>query len=62
MRVEVDLDRCEAHGECVMVAPEVFELDDEDQLHYDPEPDGALRPKVERAVRGCPVQAIRLVG
>jgi len=27
MRVEVDLDRCEAHGECVMAAPAVFDLD-----------------------------------
>jgi len=60
MRVEVDLDRCEAHGECTMVAPEVFELDDEDQLHYDAEPDESLRAKVEQAVRVCPVQAIRL--
>ncbi len=61
MRVEVDLDRCEAHGECVMAAPAVFDLDDEDQLHYDAGPDETLRPQVERAVRGCPVQAIRLV-
>jgi ferredoxin len=61
MRIEVDLDRCEAHGECVMAAPEVFELDDEDRLHYDPQPDEALRPLVTRAVRACPVQAIRLV-
>ena len=46
------------------LAPEVFELDDDDQLHYDPQPAAALREKVEqavRAVRGCPVQAIRLV-
>jgi ferredoxin len=61
MRIEVDLDRCEAHGECVMAAPEVFELDDEDQLHYDAQPDEALRPLVTQAVRSCRVQAIRLV-
>lgn len=61
MRVEVDLDRCEAHGECAMAAPAVFELDDEDQLHHESRPDDALRPEVERAVRACPTQAIRLV-
>lgn len=44
-----------------MVAPAVFELDDEDRLHYEPRPDDALRPDVERAVRACPTQAIRLV-
>ena len=31
------------------------------KLHYEPEPDEALRSKVERAVASCPVQAIRLV-
>lgn len=61
MRVEVDLDRCEAHGECTMAAPAVFELDDEDRLSYESEPPAGLRPQVERAVRACPVQAIRLV-
>lgn len=60
-RIEVDLNRCEAHGICESLAPEVFELDDDDRLHYDPRPDERLRPKVEQAVRGCPVQAIRIV-
>jgi len=61
VRVQVDLARCEAHGICEQVAPEVFALDDDDQLHYDPEPDEALRAKVEQAVASCPVQAIRLL-
>jgi ferredoxin len=60
VRVHVDLERCEAHGECTIAAPEVFDLDDHDLLHYDPEPDESLRPKVERAVRVCPVQAISI--
>lgn len=62
MRVHVDLARCEAHGICEQLAPEVFELDDDDRLHYDPEPGEELRAKVEQAVASCPVQAIRLVG
>ena len=33
MRVAVDRDRCEANGVCAGLAPEVFDLDDEDYLH-----------------------------
>ena len=61
MRLEVDLARCEAHGECTMAAPAVFELDDDDQLQYEPRPPDALRSQVEQAVRACPTQAIRLI-
>lgn len=60
MRVHVDLDRCEGHGLCVFAAPEVFDLDDDGCLHYDPHPPEALRAAVEDAVRSCPVAAIRL--
>jgi ferredoxin len=60
VRVHGDLARCEAHGICETLAPEVFQLDDDDVLHYDPRPDEALRSKVEQAIAGCPVQAIRL--
>lgn len=61
MKVYVDLAVCEAHGECTYAAPEVFELDDDDQLHYDASPPEQLRPRVEQAVRACPVQAITLI-
>lgn len=60
MKVHVDLAVCEAHGECTYAAPEVFELDDDDELHYDASPAEERRPKVEQAVRSCPVQAITL--
>ena len=33
MRVAVDRDLCEANGVCAGLAPEVFDLDDEDYLH-----------------------------
>jgi len=62
MRVVVDLDVCEAHGDCVVEAPEVFDLGEEDDVVtvIDPEPGEDLRAKVERAVRSCPVTAITL--
>lgn len=60
MRVYVDLDRCEANGMCVLAAPEVFDLDESGQLHYDPAPEECFREEVEDAVANCPVSAITL--
>ena len=60
MKVEVDTDLCQAHGECVFVAPEIFELDDEDQIHWVEHPDESLREKALQAVKVCPVSAIKV--
>ena len=49
---------CQANGACVVAAPEVFELDDEDVLHWSAEVGEERREEVEEAVRACPVQAI----
>ena len=29
MRVELDSERCQGHGQCVMAAPEMFRFDDQ---------------------------------
>jgi ferredoxin len=62
MRVEVNHDVCEGHGKCVMTAPEVFELRDDDLSYVlvDDVPED-LKTKVERAIRLCPRAAIRWV-
>ncbi len=61
MRVVVDLNRCEANAICMGLAPEVFELDDDDALHVlDEHPDPSLHDKVREAVRQCPRQAISI--
>jgi ferredoxin len=60
MKIEVDLDLCDVHGQCVFAAPEVFQLDDIGDLVYHAEPDESQRRKVENAVRLCPVQAIKI--
>ncbi len=61
LRVTVDLDVCQDHGQCVFAAPEVFELDDDGRLVVLlTEPDEALRGQVEDAADVCPVQAISL--
>jgi ferredoxin len=60
--VLVDMDVCEAHGECVAVAPEIFELgDDDDQVTLLQEnPGEELRSQADEAAKACPVAAISL--
>jgi len=62
MKVIVDASGCALHGECVLAAPEVFEIDDDKDVVtvIDPEPGEHLRGKVEDAVLMCPVAAISL--
>jgi ferredoxin len=60
MQIDVDRDVCEIHAQCVFAAPEVFELDEDDELVYDPAPDARHDDAVRRAELACPVQAIRL--
>ncbi len=61
MKIVVDYDLCEANAVCMSKAPEVFKVDDEDNLHIliESPPEG-LREKVEEAVRLCPRQALSL--
>jgi ferredoxin len=64
-KVILDESRCELHGECVLAAPEVFEIVDDDDDAVTlliAEPGDHLRAKVQRAVDDCPVQAIRIEG
>jgi ferredoxin len=62
MRVVVDRDLCEANALCMGAAPEVFEVGEDDVLRIlDEHPPEALRPKVERAVRLCPKQALSIL-
>jgi ferredoxin len=62
VRVVVNWDLCESNGLCVLAAPEVFELQEDDTLLILAEtPDGSQLAKVAEAVRTCPKQAISLV-
>jgi ferredoxin len=62
MKVIRDASRCELHGECVMAAPEVFEIEDDKDVVtvINPEPSQELRGAVEQAVMMCPTTALRL--
>jgi len=61
MRVVVDFDLCESNAVCMGIAPEVFEVRDDDFLYVlQEEPAEELRSKVEEAVQRCPKQAIAI--
>jgi ferredoxin len=61
MKIIPDWDRCESNGVCASIAPEVFSLDDDDNLQIDE----AAAPQMNidtlrQAVAGCPRAALTL--
>jgi ferredoxin len=62
MRVIVDIGRCQGHGRCYDLAPDVFEPDP--RGHVDVAVHGelpaVLEPDVRIGVRNCPESALRL--
>jgi ferredoxin len=58
MEVSVDPLVCEANGVCVGIAPDVFELDDDDELRIT-QPAGDLE-RVTQAVESCPKMALTI--
>ncbi|MDJ0865690.1 MAG: ferredoxin [Myxococcota bacterium] len=63
MKIVVDWDLCEANARCMEVCPEVFQVDDDDNLNILIESPGEeLREKLVEAERVCPRQAIKLEG
>ena len=63
IRVLVDRELCQNHGQCVFAAPQVFELDEDGELvQLQDEVDEELRPNVEEAADVCPTQAITIDG
>lgn len=60
MKINVDLDVCEGHGQCEFAAPEVFEVTDEGSVEFNPEPPESERANVKKAAAVCPVRAITI--
>lgn len=61
-KVVVDYDLCESNAICMNIAPEVFEVRDDDFLYLLTDtPGDELRAKVEESVQRCPKQAIAIV-
>jgi len=59
IRIEVDRDVCQIHGQCAYVAPDLFWFEGDD-LRYDPYPAPELRDAASEAAEACPEQAIVL--
>lgn len=61
MRVIVDVDKCCGAGQCVMLAPKVFDQQDDGiVILLDPAPPPDLHPCVREAATVCPGRAIRV--
>ena len=61
MRVTVDPDLCEANAVCAALVPEVFSLDETDELTIGvSEVPPELAKRVRVAVASCPKMALRL--
>ncbi|MEU6352650.1 ferredoxin [Streptomyces sp. NPDC047072] len=62
MKITVDQEKCCAAGQCVLIAPEVFDQRDDDGIVVllDAEPDGDRHPAVREAAAVCPAAAITL--
>jgi ferredoxin len=63
MHITVDYGLCEGHGQCLLAAPDVFDIPDgaEQVVVLDPDPPEAERDHVVRAAAMCPAQAIRIL-
>lgn len=64
MKISVDYDLCEGHGECVVAAPEVFDMDEagEKVVLLQESPPEDQREQVVEAVKICPIAALQLEG
>jgi len=65
LRICIDLDLCQGHAVCMAEAPEVFDVERNEDgeakvvLRMN-QPPPELRPKVEAAVRHCPTRALSI--
>lgn len=62
MHITVDYDLCEGHGQCLMAAPELFDLPDgaDQVVILDADPPEAERDRAVRAAAMCPALAIKI--
>lgn len=60
MKVRVDLDTCDQHGQCTMAAPDVFWFGEDGLLRYRENIGDDETEAVEEAELLCPVQAITI--
>jgi ferredoxin len=61
IRVQANLAICDGFANCVVAAPDLFDLDDDDKVVIlEADLDGSERARVEEAIRSCPVSALTI--
>ncbi|MDA8290739.1 MAG: ferredoxin [Actinomycetota bacterium] len=62
MKVVIDTDRCQGHGQCAVIAPGVFAVGDDEKAHLlllpGTEVPGCEEPTVDDAIAICPEAAL----
>ncbi|MGI9578772.1 MAG: ferredoxin [Microthrixaceae bacterium] len=63
MRIRYDREACQGHNRCYLLAPEVFDVDDEGYaiLRIEGEVPVELEDKARLAVDNCPEYAITII-
>jgi ferredoxin len=61
IHVHANVRICEGFANCLVAAPDLFDLDDEDKvIILQGELDETERARVEEAIRSCPVSALTI--
>ncbi|WP_445187639.1 ferredoxin [Pseudonocardia sp. Cha107L01] len=61
MKIVVDFDRCESNAVCMGIAPDIFEVRDDNFLYIlDENPPEVRRGDIQEAVDMCPKAAISI--
>ncbi|MFD5193927.1 ferredoxin [Streptomyces sp. NPDC058357] len=59
MKISIDTDNCCGAGQCVLIAPEIFDQDDDGiVILLDPAPSDEMHDAVEDAIAICPADVI----
>ena len=61
-KIQFDRERCQGHGRCYALAPEVYGADDDGYCELDnPEPPPELHEKARLGAMNCPEDALTVV-
>jgi ferredoxin len=62
VKLVLDTDACMGYANCVIEAPELFDIDEDSDkaVILEDNPDDSFRAAAERAVRVCPAVALRI--